>query len=180
MSCSYAHFCIGSGALLRLVLGLVVGIWGAAQAVTTQSFQLSATVTPGCSITTGSGGVLGTLDFGRYSGVETRQVNTRFVPNAALSLACTPGVSLSMSIDGGRHFTSVRNMQRSEDTQRVAYRLYSASSLAANSEIGVNQPVSVVYSDSNNIALPLFGVAFLTGFSPAGNYSDQLTVTLSW
>ncbi|WP_238340095.1 Csu type fimbrial protein [Citrobacter sp. NCU1] len=155
-------------------------MWGAAQAVTTQSFQLSATVTPGCSIITGSGGVLGTLDFGRYSGVETRQVNTRFVPNAALSLACTPGVSLSMSIDGGRHFASVRNMQRSEDTQRVAYRLYSAASLGANSEIGVNQPVSVVYSDSNNIALPLFGVAFLTGFSPVGNYSDQLTVTLSW
>lgn len=180
MGFSYAHSCIGSGGLLRLILGLLASMWGSAQAVTTQSFQLSATVTPGCSVITGSGGVLGALDFGTYSGVETRQVNTRFVPNAALSLACTPGVSLSMSIDGGRNFASVRNMQRSGGTQRVAYRLYSSSSLGANSEIGVNQPVSVAYSDSNNIALPLFGVAFLTGFSPAGNYSDQLTVTLSW
>ena len=35
-------------------------------------------------------------------------------------------------------------------------------------------------TNSNNIALPLFGVALLTGFSPAGTYTDQLTVTLSW
>ncbi|WP_258041587.1 Csu type fimbrial protein [Citrobacter amalonaticus] len=150
------------------------------QAVTTQSFQLSATITPGCSVTTGSGGALGTLNFGSYSGVVTQQVNTSFVPNAALSLACTPGVALSMSIDGGRNYTTVRNMVRAGGTERVAYRLYRTASLAANSEIGVNQTISVLYSDSNNIAIPLFGAAFLTGFSPAGSYSDQLTVTLSW
>lgn len=149
-------------------------------AVTTQSFQVNATVTPGCSVAAGSGGLLGTLNFGTHTGVESGQVSTQFVPNGALSIACTPGVALSMSIDGGQHYTSVRNMQRAGATSLVAYRLYSSSSLAANSEIGVNQAVSVTYSNSNNIALPLFGVALLTGFSPAGNYSDQLTVTLSW
>lgn len=150
---------------------------GNGEAVTTQSFQVSATITPGCSVATGSGGLLGTLNFG---GVERGSVNTSFVPNGSLSIACTPGVALSMSIDGGQHYTSVRNMQRSGGTSLVPYRLYSSSSLAANSEIGVNQAVSVAYTNSNNIALPLFGVALLTGFSPAGNYSDQLTVTLSW
>lgn len=149
-------------------------------AITTQSFQLNATITPGCLVTTGSGGALGNLNFGSYSGVDNRQVSTSFVPNAALTLACTPGVALSMTIDGGQNYSSVRNMQRSGGTERVGYRLYSSSSLAANSEIGVNQPVSVTWTDNNNIALPLFGVAFLTGFSPAGSYSDQLAVTLSW
>jgi len=149
-------------------------------AVTTQSFQVSATITPGCSVAAGSGGLLGTLDFGTHNGVERGAVNTSFVPNGALSIACTPGVALSMSIDGGQHYTSVRHMQRAGGTNQVPYRLYSSSSLAANSEIGVNQAVSVAYTNSNNIALPLFGVALLTGFSPAGNYSDQLTVTLSW
>ncbi|MNE57999.1 Spore Coat Protein U domain protein [compost metagenome] len=85
-----------------------------------------------------------------------------------------------MSIDGGQHYASVRRMQRASGTDVVAYRLYSSSSLAANSEIGVNQAIPVTYTNSNNIALPLFGVALLTGFSPAGTYSDQLTVTLSW
>jgi len=149
------------------VLSMLLLAAGNGHAVTTQSFQVSATITPGCSVAAGSGGLLGTL-------------NTSFVPNGALSIARTPGVALSMSIDGGQHYTSVRNMQRAGGTNQVPYRLYSSSSLAANSEIGVNQAVSVAYTNSNNIALPLFGVALLTGFSPAGNYSDQLTVTLSW
>lgn len=149
-------------------------------AVTTQSFQVSATITPGCAVTTGTGGVLGTLNFGARSGVATGQVSTSFVPNGALSIACTPGVALSMSIDGGQHYSSVRRMQRASGNDMVGYRLYSSSSLAASSEIGVNQAVPVAYTNSNNIALPLFGVALLTGFSPAGTYTDQLTVTLSW
>lgn len=148
--------------------------------VTTQSFQVNATITPGCSVTTGSGGVLGTLDFGTRNGVDSSRVTTSFVPNTSLSLACTPGVSLSMSIDGGQTYTTVRNMVRSGGTERVPYRLYSASTLAAGSEIGVNQAVTVAYSNSNSITLPIYGAAQLTGFSPAGTYTDRLTVTLSW
>lgn len=149
-------------------------------AVTSQSFRVSATIVPGCAVTTGSGGLFGTLDFGTHTGVESAPVSTSFVPNGALSIACTPGVALSMSINGGQNYSSVRQMKRAGGTNLVGYRLYSSSSLAANSEIGVNQAIPVTYTNSNNIALPLFGVALLTGFSPAGTYSDQLTVTLSW
>lgn len=151
-----------------------------AVAVTSQSFKVSATIVPGCAVATGSGGVLGTLDFGTHTGVESAPVSTSFVPNGALSIACTPGVTLSMSINGGQNYSSVRRMKRTDGADLVGYRLYSSSSLAANSEIGLNQAIPVTYTDSNNIALPLFGVALLTGFSPAGTYSDQLTVTLSW
>ncbi|MFH5068121.1 spore coat U domain-containing protein [Enterobacter cloacae complex sp. 2024EL-00215] len=151
-----------------------------ALAVTSQSFKVSATIVPGCSVSTGTGGLLGSLDFGTHNGVESAPVSTSFVPSGALSIACTPGVSLSMTIDGGLHYASVRRMQRAGGTDVVGYRLYSSSSLAANSEIGVNQAIAVTYTNSNNIALPLFGVALMTGFSPAGTYSDQLTVTLSW
>jgi spore coat protein U-like protein len=172
----------GAEGMVHLFFLSAVGLFMAApaHAVTSQSFQVSATITPGCSVTAGTGGVLGTLNFGTYSGVRSGQVSTSFVPNGALSIACTPGVALSMSIDGGQHYSSIRRMQRASGTEMVGYRLYSSSSLAANSEIGVNQAVSVAYTNSNNIALPLFGVALLTGFSPAGTYSDQLTVTLSW
>ncbi|ENY3730192.1 spore coat U domain-containing protein [Enterobacter kobei] len=161
-----------------LIVGLL--LIPAAGAVTSQSFKVSATIVPGCVVVTGSGGLLGTLDFGTHNGVESAPVSTSFVPNGALSIACTPGVALSMSINGGQNYSSVRRMKRSGGTELVPYRLYSSSSLAANSEIGVNQAIPVTYTNSNNIALPLFGVALLTGFSPAGTYSDQLTVTLSW
>ncbi|HCM9485668.1 TPA: spore coat protein U domain-containing protein [Enterobacter kobei] len=161
-----------------LIAGLL--LIPAAGAVTSQSFKVSATIVPGCAVATGSGGLLGTLDFGTHNGVESAPVSTSFVPNGALSIACTPGVALSMSINGGQNYSSVRRMKRSGGTELVPYRIYSSSSLAANSEIGVNQAIPVTYTNSNNIALPLFGVALLTGFSPAGTYSDQLTVTLSW
>lgn len=151
-----------------------------ALAVTSQTFTVGATITPGCSVVSGSGGALGSLNFGTYTGVQSGQVTTSFVPNAALSLGCTPGVVLSMSVDGGQNYLSGRNMQRSGGTDRVPYRIYSSSSLAANSEIGVGQSVSVAYTSGDAISLSIFGAAQLTGFSPAGTYSDQLTVTLSW
>ncbi|MCU2460339.1 spore coat U domain-containing protein [Enterobacter hormaechei subsp. hoffmannii] len=163
---------------LTLLVGLML-IPGAG-AVTSQSFRVSATVVPGCSVSTGTGGRFGTLNFGTRSGVESAPVSTSFVADGALSIACTPGVALSMSINGGQNYSSVRRMTRSGGTEVVGYRLYSSSSLAANSEIGVNQAIPITYTNSNNIALPLFGVALLTGFSPSGTYSDQLTVTLSW
>lgn len=150
------------------------------QAVTTQSFQVSASIVPGCSVISGAGGELGSLNFGSHSGVTSGPISTRFVPDNALSLACTPGVTLSMSINGGQHYTTARNMQRTDGTEQVPYRLYSSSSLAADSEIGVNQTVTVSLNDANNVALILFGVAQLTGMSPAGVYSDRLTITLSW
>jgi spore coat protein U-like protein len=147
--------------------------------VTQQTFTVGATVTPGCSVTSGTGGMLGTLNFGTYTGAQSGQVTTSFVPNAALSLACTPGVALSMTINNGVNYSNVRNLQRSGGTQRVPYRLYSSSSLAANAEI-TTQSVAISYTDANNIALTLFAAAQLTALSPAGTYTDQLTVTLSW
>lgn len=158
----------------------LLGCAPVAHAITTQSFQVSASIVPGCAVSSGSGGVYGTLNFGAYSGTSSAAAQVAFTANGALSIACTPGVALSMSIDGGQHYTTQRRLVRGGGSDAVPYRLYSNSNLSAASEIGVNQSVSVSYSNSNNITLPIYGVAQLTGFSPAGVYSDQLSVTLSW
>lgn len=178
----HAGFLRGTCWSLFVYFQLVVGLnWSdSALAITTQSFQVKATIVPGCSVTSGIGGVLGVLDFGTLSSMATGQVSTQFVPRFSLSLTCTPGVALSMRVDGGANYTTVRNLQRSGGAEQVAYRLYSDSSMGAGSEIGVDQDVSIFYSDSDNISLPLYGVAQLSGFSPAGSYTDQLTLTLSW
>lgn len=158
--------------------GLMVAL--PVSAVTQQSFQVGATITPGCSVASGSGGNFGSLNFGTHSGVESGITSNAFIPNTSLALACTPGVALSMSIDGGKNYTSVRNMVRTGSSEKVPYRLYTSGALTANTEILVNQAVAITYSNSNSISLPIFGAAQLTGFSPAGAYTDQLTVTLSW
>lgn len=160
--------------LWGLMVALPVG------AVTQQSFQVGATITPGCSVASGSGSNFGSLNFGTHSGVESGITSNAFIPNTSLALACTPGVALSMSIDGGKNYTSVRNMVRTGSSEKVPYRLYTSGALTANTEILVNQAVAITYSNSNSISLPIFGAAQLTGFSPAGAYTDQLTVTLSW
>ena len=175
---------MGSNGLLRPIFGLLLCTMGfperaVALTVSQQTFAVGATITPGCSVTSGTGSVLGTLNFGTYTGAQSGQVTTSFVPNASLSLACTPGVALSMTINNGVNFSSVRNLQRTGGTQRVPYRLYSSSSLAANTEI-TTQSVAISYTDANNIALSIFAAAQLTALSTAGTYTDQLTVTLSW
>jgi spore coat protein U-like protein len=151
-----------------------------ASAVTTQSFQVGATITPGCSVASGTGGIFGSLNFGSHTGVENGVRSSALLPDTSLALACTPGVALSMTIDGGKNYTTLRNMVRTGSTEAVPYRLYTSGALTANTEILVNQAVAITYSNSNNITLPIFGAAQLTGFSPAGTYTDQLTVTLSW
>ena len=114
---------------MQLFIALTFGLLMVpiAGAVTSQSFKVSATIVPGCAVATGNGGLLGTLDFGTHTGVESAQVSTSFVPNGALSIACTPGVALSMSINGGQNYSSVRRMKRSGGTEMVGYRLYSSS-----------------------------------------------------
>jgi spore coat protein U-like protein len=163
------------------IIGLLASIFPVqALTVSSQSFMVNATIAPGCQVSMGATGTLGSLNFGTYSGVMSGQVSTQFVSDASLSLACTPDVSLEMKIDGGLYYTSVRNMQHSGGTDKVPYHLYTKNSLGGESEIGVNQNLSVNYSNSDNIVLSIYGTAQLTGSSPMGNYSDQLTVTLSW
>lgn len=162
------------------LLWLTALVCDAALTVSTHSFKVNATVTPGCEMTAGSQGRLGSLDFGSASGVDAGLVTSAFVSEQLLSLACTPGVSLRMRIDGGQNYSGGRHMRRQSGSEMIAYRLFTSSAMGADSEIGVDSDVSIAVNSSNNIVLPLYGAAQLTGLSPAGTYSDQLTVTLSW
>lgn len=149
-------------------------------AITSQSFKATATIASGCAIQGATNGVFGTLNFGSYPGTSSAAASAALVQTSGLTLACTPGVTLSMSIDGGTHYTTARNLMQSGKTTQIPYRLYTTSSHSAASEILVNQAVSLGSSTGTNITLPIYGVAQLNGFSTSGTYTDTLTVTLSW
>ena len=144
-------------------------------AVTSQSFQVSATVTPGCLVV-GAGANYGALAFGSYSALATSTVTAALT--AGVTLQCTPGVALSMSVDGGLHNSSGRNLQLNSGSARVAYQLFRDA--AFSQSLGVSQSVSVTYSDANNISLPIYGRVVLPGNQPGGTYSDTLQVQLTW
>ncbi|MDQ0703174.1 spore coat protein U-like protein [Pseudomonas sp. W3I7] len=155
--------CIGWGMPLSLL------------AVTSQSFQVSATITPGCLVV-GGGSNYGSLAFGTYSALATSTASV--VLAGGVTLQCTPGVALSMSVDGGLHNNSGRRMQLNSGTAQVAYQLFRDA--AFSQSLGISQSVSVAYSNANNISLPIYGRVQLPGNQPGGTYSDTLQVQLSW
>lgn len=144
----------------------------------TSTFQVTASVVAGCVISGTNTGVFGTLDFGTQSGVATSTVNASFVQSTSINLACTPGTTLSMSINQGSNFTTTRNLKLPNFTNTVPYTLFSNAS--RTTVIPVNQAVSLSYSNANNITLPIYGQLQLPGIARAGVYTDTLTVTLSW
>jgi len=144
-------------------------------AVTSQSFQVSATVVAGCLVV---GGVsnYGNLNFGTYSALSTSTVQVAL--SSGVQLQCTPGVTLNMSVDGGQYNSSGRHMQLNSGSARVAYQLFSDAGFSQS--LGIGQSVAVAYSDANNISLPIYGQVQLLGNQPGGTYSDVLQVQLSW
>jgi spore coat protein U-like protein len=144
-------------------------------AVTSQSFQVSATVTAGCLVV---GGVsnYGSLNFGSQSALATDTVQVAL--SAGVQLQCTPGVTMNMSVDGGQYNSSGRHMQLTTGSNRVAYQLFRDA--AFSQSLGIGQSVAVAYTDANNISLPIYGRLQLPGNQPGGTYSDVLQVQLSW
>ncbi|ALI03299.1 SCPU domain-containing protein [Pseudomonas sp. FW306-02-F02-AA] len=144
-------------------------------AVTSQSFQVSATVVAGCLVV---GGVsnYGSLNFGSSSALSTSSVQVTLT--GGVQLQCTPGVTLNMTVDGGLYNSSGRHMQLDSGSARVAYSLFSDA--AYSQSLGIGQSVAVAYSDANDISLPIYGQVQLPGNQPGGTYSDVLQVQLSW
>jgi len=168
-------------AVLQLFFAAAL-LWGLAagnaNAIISAQFKAQATIVAGCAVL-GTGSLFGTLSFGTYPGTGTGSVNGTFVQNTSLTLACTPGVSLNMAINGGSNFTTVRNVMQSGNSLQLPYRIYTDA--AHTNEIGVGQNVPLnISSSNNNIVLPIYGVLQLNGFSPSGSYTDTLTVTLTW
>ncbi|WP_424490784.1 Csu type fimbrial protein [Pseudomonas sp.] len=160
-----------------VALAVCVG-WGmpvSLLAVTSQSFQVSATITPGCLVV-GGGTNYGNVAFGTFSALATSTASVALT--SGVTLQCTPGVALSMSVDGGLHNNSGRRMQLTSGSAQVAYSLFRDA--AFSQALGISQSVSVTYSNANSITLPIYGRVQLPGNQPGGTYSDTLQVQLSW
>lgn len=148
--------------------------WG----LPTSTFQVSASIVAGCVISGTNTGVFGTLDFGSQPGVANNSVGASFVQSTAITLACTPGTTLSMSINGGSNYSTTRNLKLNSNANTLPYSLYTNAS--RTTAIPVNSAVALSYSNASNITLPIYGLLQLPGRMHAGVYTDTLTVTLSW
>ncbi|WP_241653237.1 Csu type fimbrial protein [Pseudomonas alkylphenolica] len=160
-----------------MLTALLCGLPAPAPGDTTSTFQVSAQVVAGCLVL---GGVsnYGNLDFGSVSALLTGPVTTA-LSGTTVTLQCTPGMALNMSIDAGQNSASAsRNLKRTTGTQLVAYQLFRDAGFSQS--LGINQSVAVTYSDANTIKLPVYARAQLPGNLPAGTYTDVVQVTLTW
>lgn len=154
-----------------------------AGAQTSASFQVSATVVPGCEIngsppTPGqSVGQAGVLDFGTHSALETGAVSVSLAQNAGLTFRCTPSVTLTMAVGSGLHAGTSRNVQE-PGGRRIAYSLFRDP--AFTQQLAVNEAVPVSFSGSGAIALPVYGRLNLGAGNWPGTYTDTVVVTLTW
>lgn len=166
-------------ALLTLAAGL-------AQAQPTTTFTISAVITAGCLVNQalppegGEVGEIGRLDFGTAPALAQETLTAELLTSGTFTLSCTPGVHLSMRIDGGlQQSDGDRQLVQQAGNATLAYQLYHDA--AFQSAIAIDQPVSVdTLTNPDNITLPIWGRTLLPGHLPAGVYRDTLVVTLEW
>jgi spore coat protein U-like protein len=176
---------MGRGALCRASLTCLATLMPTvSQANTSASFQASANIVSGCEVggtlvtATTTIGQIGTLNYGTRPTLTNGTVTASMVQNPSLQLICTPDVALTMTVDGGLHSATTRNLQASQTVTRLAYRLYRDVALAT--ELVINQPVSISFTGGTAITLPIFGRVTLPGNSLADTYTDTVVVTLNW
>ncbi|QXH34074.1 Csu type fimbrial protein [Pseudomonas muyukensis] len=160
-----------------LALGLCLALAQGTQAATSSTFQVSAQIAAGCLVV---GGVTayGVLDFGTRSALSTATLSSA-LGGTTVTFQCTPGVALSMSLDGGQNSAAgTRNLKRTGGTQLLAYQLFRDA--AFSQSLGIGSSVALSYSDPTAIKLPVYGRTTLTGTLPAGTYTDVVQVTVSW
>ncbi len=169
---------------LRLIAPMMI-VAGLTQASPTDTFMVSATITPGCLINNEvppagtQVGALGSLAFGTASALSQETRNVSLLASGSFTLSCTPGISLSMRIDGGLQPDGDRQLKRENGSETLAYQLYQDA--ASQNAIGIDQPITLDTTTSpNDITLPIWGRLTLPGNRPADSYRDELVLTLEW
>lgn len=159
---------------------------GEARAETSANFDVTAAIVPGCLVdgvgSSGNAGLIGTLDFGSDSSLSVASHSATTTTNQSVRLRCTPGVILSMSIDGGTHSASgARNLQLGANSAaRIAYSVCRDAACNQPIAIGGTTGSTVTAANSNDVRLPIYAALTLPGHLPAGSYTDTLTITLTW
>lgn len=157
----------------RLIL-LALSSWlasatGVQAATTTDTFVVSANVSATCSV------IANDLTFVDYSGNDLAAAST-------ISVTCTTGTTYNAGMDQGTYGTSVsdRKMQIVAGTDTLNYGLYRDASHTQN--WGETVGTDTVAGTGNGAAqsIDVYGLIPAGQNPPVGNYSDTITVTLTY
>lgn len=151
-------------------IALWLGCVGPAFAGTdSDTMVVSATVLATCEVSAGD------LDFGDYDPLAPAALDAA----TTLSLACTNGTAyeLAMSVDGGES-TAGRFMY--DGAEQLAYVLYQDP--ARTVLWGQNNSVDTLSGTGTGsaVTIDVYGRIPMQQAAPAGDYTDTITVTVTW
>jgi spore coat protein U-like protein len=156
-----------------LFLSGVITLWSftgsSYAATTTGTFTVSSTVTATCSVSAGN------LAFGSYTGAQVDATST-------ITVTCTNGSPYKIGLDAGTGSgatVSTRKMTSGGNT--LNYSLYSDAGRTTNwgNTVGVDTLDTGTGSGSaQNVTV--YGRIPASQLSPAGSYSDTITVTITF
>ena len=135
-------------------------------------FSATATVPASCEID-----VMNNLNFGTVPGL----INSNNDQTTSLSFTCTKTTPWKVSLDNGLHANgTVRRMRLDATSNYVEYELYSDS--ARNLPWGSTLDVDTVNSigTGSSQSLTVYGRVPAPQSVPSGNYSDTVTVTITY
>lgn len=145
----------------------------AAYAATAQTtFSVTATVLASCSVSAG------TLAFGNYTPTSGSPADA----TSTVDITCTNGTPYTVALDGGSTESNVAARAMSDtNAHTLSYEIYTDSARATVWGDGTGSTVAQSGTGSG-VAQPLtaYGRVPASQFVTAGNYSDTVTVTVSY
>ena len=157
-----------------LIAVLLLAAATAHAATATTTFQVTATVSAGCTISAAN------HDFGIYTpSSPTDNSNGTNVVTATCTLAVPYSIGLDIGIGAGAT-VATRKMTRVGGTEMLEYSLYQTADRLV--VLGNTLAVDVITGVGTGLAIPhtVFGKITAGQNVPSGNYADTVTATINF
>jgi spore coat protein U-like protein len=161
-----------TGSRLGLTAGLVLAAGAANAATTTSTFQSRITLTATCIINSTA-----TLDFGT-TGVLSANVDQ----TTTVAVQCTNTTPYNVGLDAGSQGGTVatRLMKGGPTNETIQYRMYSDSGRTTNWGNTVGTDTVAGTGNGSSQSLTIYGRVPVQTTPTPGNYTDTVTVTVTY
>jgi len=140
---------------------------------TTDSFTVSAHVVSSCEV------IAGDLNFGDYNPVAAANVDAA----TTLSVTCTNGTGYNVGLDlglGAGASTATRYMVDAGAVHALGYTLYQNAGRTTLWGATVGSNTLAGAGTGSAATIDVFGRIPMNQTVPSGNYSDTITVSVTW
>lgn len=163
--------------LIALLLLLTPGVLPAVDK--TATVGLSVEVLPACQAggDSGSGVSFGTLDFGTHLRLDNLIERVGQPGAGALRINCQQNIPYRVLINAGHSGTTSNRQMAGPGADVVSYNLYTS---ADHTTVWDNTTGVSAMGNGQDQWLPVYARVPAQGAPLPGNYSDTLTVTVSW